>query len=413
MAYRHRIADDILATALEAVGGVVIEGPRASGKTETARHASRSELRLDLPDARQLLAVSPPLALEGAAPRLIDEWQLAPEIWNYVRRAIDDRATKGQFILTGSAMPRDDPSRHPGAGRFVRVRMRPMTLFETGHSTGTISFAEVMQASEVSAADPGLTVVDLAERIVIGGWPANLGLGSRQSQQALVGYLEDVYTVDVPRLDGVRRDPRGLRRLMASLARNVATEVPIEALAADTSGQDGGYVTDTIRAYLDAFERLMVTEDLPAWRPSIRSRARLRASPVRHLVDPSLATAALNAAPARLLKDLRWMGFLYESLVVRDLRVFAAPVNGRLFHYRDSNGLEVDVIVELSNGAWAGFEVKLGAAPIVVDQAAASLLKLAETVTEPPVALAVITGTGYGYRRRDGVTVMPIGALGP
>lgn len=404
--------DAQLTASLEAVGAVVIEGAKAVGKTETGRRAARSEVRVDTVAARQAFAADPGLLLAGATPRLIDEWQVEPELWNYVRHDVDDRQAKGLFILTGSAVPRDDPARHPGAGRFIHLRMRPMTLTETGHSTGAVSLAAVLAGERASAADPGLTVADLAERIVVGGWPANLDLSAVQSMRAISGYIEDVCRVDVQRLDGIRRDPSGVRRLISSLARNIATPASVAALTADANGADGSFLPETISTYLGALDRLMVTEDLPAWKPELRSRARLRATPVRHLSDPSLATAALNANPVRVLHEINWMGFLFESLVLRDLRVHAQPLDGRLFHYRDNNGLEADAIIELPDGRWAAFEIKLGAHPAVVDEAAANLLKLkALVVGGEPVALGVITGTGYSLTRPDGVLQLAVGAL--
>lgn len=412
MDYRPRVLDATLSASLEAVGAVVLEGPKACGKTETARRASRSEVRVDTVAARQAFAAAPDLLLEGATPRLLDEWQVEPDLWNYVRHAVDDRGAKGQFILTGSAVPRDDGTRHAGPGRFIHLRMRPMTLSETGHSTGRVSFAAVLGGEHVAAPDPGLTVPDIAERIVVGGWPGHLGLTPAQALRAMRGYIDDVCRVDVQRLDGVRRDPVGVRRLLSSLARNIATPATIEGLTADTNGSDGGFNSDTIRGYLGSLARLMVTEDAPAWQPELRSRARLRAAPIRHLADPSLAAAALNASPDRVLREIEWMGFLFEALVVRDLRVYAEVLGGQLFHYRDSNGLEADAIIEMPDGRWAGFEIKLGSSPAVVDGAAANLLKLRHLVSGgEPVALAVITGTGYALTRPDGVLQIPIGTL--
>lgn len=413
MDYRPRIIDAQLSAALDAVGAVVLEGPRAVGKTESGRHSARSEVRVDTPAARQAFAVDPGLLLRGATPRLIDEWQTEPDIWNEIRHEVDRRQAKGQFVLTGSAVPRDDPARHPGAGRFIHLRMRPMTLAETGHSIAAVSLAAVLDGQSVSAPDTGLRVADLAERIVVGGWPGHLDLSAAQAMRAMAGYIEDTCRVDLQRLDGVRRDPRSVRRLIDSLARNVATPASLESLAADANGADGTTLPETVGTYLQALDRLMVTEDLPAWKPGLRSRARLRAAAVRHLADPSLATAALNAGPSRLLRDLGWMGFLFESLVVRDLRVYAQPLDGRLYHYRDSNGLDADAIIELQDGRWAAFEVKLGSSPTVVDAAATGLLRLASIVDgPPPAALGVITGTGYSLVRPDGVLQIAIGAFG-
>ncbi len=412
MDYRPRLVDSQLASSLEAVGAVVLEGPKACGKTETGRRAARSEVRVDTLASRQAFAADPRLLLQGATPHLIDEWQVEPELWNYVRHAVDDRQAKGQFILTGSAVPPDDPARHPGAGRFIHLRMRPMTLAETGYSTGSVSLAGVLRGDPVSAPDPGLSVQDIAERIVIGGWPAHLGLSAAQALRAMSGYIEDVCRTDLQRVDGIRRDPAGVRRLMSSLARNIATPASIEALTSDANGADGTLLSETVSGYLAALARLMVTEDLPAWTPALRSRARLRATPVRHLADPSLAAAALNANPARVLREINWMGFLFEALVVRDLRVYAEAGNGQLFHYRDSNGLEADVILELPDGQWAAFEIKLGSTPAVVDRAAANLLKLKSVVAgDGPAVLGVITGTGFALMRPDGVAQIPVGAL--
>jgi len=410
--YRPRVVDLQLTQSLEAIGAVLVEGPRACGKTETARRAARSEVRMDTPAARQTYAVAPALVLDGEPPHLIDEWQVEPDLWNDIRHAVDDRRATGQFILTGSSVPRDDERRHSGAGRFIHVRMRPMTLAEAGYSSGRVSLAAVLGGEHVAAPDPGISVGDLAERIVTGGWPGLLGLTSAQAMRAVEGYLDDVCRVDVQRLDGVRRDPAGVRAVVASLARNVACPVTIESLAADAGGADRTVKTETVRAYLAALDRLMITDDMPAWRPSLRSRTRLRGQTVRHLADPSLATAALNASPARLLRDLNWMGLLFESLVVRDLRVDAQALGGRLFHYRDSLGLEADAIIELPGGDWAAFEIKLGSSPAVVDGAAANLLRLRDRVAgEPPVALGVITAAGFGFTRPDGVHQIPIGAL--
>ena len=360
---------------------------------------------------------SPPirkLLLRGATPRLIDEWQVEPDLWNYVRHAVDDRQASGQFILTGSAVPRDDRARHSGAGRFIRLRMRPMTLSETGHSSMAVSLAKVLAGESVSAPDPGLTVSDIAERIVVGGWPGHLGLSAAQASRVMTGYIEDVCRVDVQRLDGTRRDPDGIRRLFSSLARNIATPATIGTLTADANGADGSYLPETISTYLGALERLMVTEHLPAWQPGLRSRARLRAAPIRHLSDPSLAAASLDANPARIVREIEWMGLLFESLVVRDLRVHAQALDGRLFHYRDSNGLEADAVIELRDGRWAAFEIKLGSSTAVVDEAAANLLKLKEVVAgEAPVALGVITGSGYSFTRPDGVSQIAMGSFGP
>lgn len=416
MSYHPRAVDAELTAALDAVGAVLIEGPKACGKTETARQAARSEVRLDVDEeARLAAATDPALVLPGEAPRLIDEWQLEPALWNHVRRAVDDRQASGQFILTGSAVPPDDSTRHSGAGRFGRLRMRPMTLSEAGHSTGAISFRQLLAGEPVKAADTGHTIERIAELVTIGGWPDNLGRTVEQSQRLVRGYVDQVARTDIMRVDGVRRDPETVSRLMRSLARNVATPASINSLRDDVNGTDGNMKSETVSSYLLALARLMVTEDLPAWRPSIRSRTRLRAAAVRHLVDPSIAVAAMRATPARLLRDLGWLGLLFENLVVRDLRVYAQATDAQVYAYRDETGLEADAIIETSAGEWAAFEVKLGQRE--VDSAAEQLLRLRDRVDTDvagePVALVIVTATGYGYMRKDGVAVVPIGALKP
>jgi uncharacterized protein len=395
---------------------VVIEGPKGCGKTATARQVAASEVLFDVDaNARQAAAIDPALVLDGPTPRLLDEWQIEPAIWNHVRRAIDDRAHPGQFILTGSAVPPDDITRHTGAGRITRLRMRPMSLFELGRSTGQISLDELLKGMVSSSADPGLTVVDLAEEIALGGWPGLRGRSVSDGLLAVRDYLDEIARVDVSRVDAGYRDPTRVTRLLASIARNVATHAAATTLAKDTGGADSPLKDDTAREYLDALERLMIVEDQPAWAPHLRSKHRLRTAPKRHFVDPSLAVAALRATPARLLDDLNLLGFLFESLVVRDLRVYAQAADARVFQYRDSGGLEVDAIVEAGDGRWMAFEVKLGQGQ--VDAAATSLKRFAERIDTAscgsPALLGVIVATGYGYRREDGVAVIPVGALGP
>jgi len=414
--YQPRIVDSELAARLTATGAVAIEGPKACGKTATARQTAASEALLDTDiNARQAAAVDPALVLDGATPRLIDEWKLEPAIWNHVRRAIDDRQKPGQFILAGSAVPADDITRHTGAGRITRLKMRPMTLFELGASSGEISLLQLLAGESVRSADPGLTVVDLAREIAIGGWPGFRGLKVDQALHAVRDYLEEIRRVDVSRLEDRRRDPGKVGQLLRSLARNIGTYAAAATLARDTGGADGPLKDDTVRAYLDALERLMIVEDQPAWAPHLRSRYTLRSAAKRHFVDPSLAMAALRATPERLLDDMKLFGFLFESLVVRDLRVYAQAADARVLQYRDSHGLEVDAIVEVADGRWAAFEIKLG--PGQLDQAAANLQRFARQIDTKrcgsAATLGVIVGTGYGYLREDGIMVIPIGALGP
>lgn len=414
--YCPRVADHELSERLGWSGAVVIEGPRACGKTSTARQVARSEALLDVDDeARHLARLEPAELLVGETPRLIDEWQLEPSVWNHVRRTVDDRQAKGQFILTGSAVPPDDITRHTGAGRFSRLRLRPMSLFELGHATGTVSLSAVLSGGHVRSPAALLTAREVAQVVCVGGWPGHLHSSADEALRANRDYLGEVSRVDVARVNGVRHDPERVDRLMQSLARNVATSASLTTIAADVGGPDSPLAERTARSYLTALERLMLVENQPSWAPHLRSRSRLRSSPKRHFADPSLAVAALQADPEHLIRDITWFGFLFESMVVRDLRVHAQAMDAKVYHYRDNTGLEVDAVVDAGPGRWAAFEVKLGTSRI--DAAAKSLLKFADRVDTDrcgePAALGVIVHSGYGYTRADGVSVIPVGALGP
>ena len=415
--YTRRVADQELKQCLDAAGAVLIEGPRACGKTVTAQQVAASEVLLDVDRrAQDMIAVDPDLVLEGATPRLIDEWQTAPVIWNHVRRAVDARRGKGHFILTGSAVPPDDITRHTGAGRIVRVRLRPMSLFELGRSTGEVSLKSLLERAPVHNPSTDLSVHELAELICVGGWPGHLLSSAEEAMRVNRGYVNDICRADLQRVDGVRRDPERIHRFLQSLARNVATCASVATIARDVSGPDQASMTGhTARSYLTGLQRLMVVEDQPPWAPHLRSRSRLQVSPKRHFVDPSIATAALGAGPEHLLRDFPWFGFLFESLVIRDLRVYAQAMGARVYHYRDHTGLEVDAVVDAGPGRWAAFEIKLGLSRI--DDAARSLLKFADRVDTSrcgePAALGVIVERGFGYVRPDGVSVVPAGALGP
>ena len=415
-AYSPRIVDAELRELLDSAGAVVIEGPKACGKTMTASQRAASCVLLDIDQAaRQVLAVDPGLLLEGARPRLLDEWQVAPELWNQVRRAVDAADQPGQFLLTGSAVPADDACRHTGAGRFAFLRMRPMSLFETGASSGAVSLRQLFAGHGQAVADPGLNVRDLSVLIARGGWPAQQGRSLKAAGRAARDYLEQVRQVDISRVGDRSRDPVRVGALLRSLGRHCATEARRATLAADAGGADGPLDDRTVTDYLQALERLMVIEDQPAWAPHLRSRARLRKAPKRHFVDPSLALAATGASAERLLEDIAWFGQLFESLVIRDLRVLSQPLDGEVLHYRDDYGVEVDAVVQLHDGRWGAIEIKLGESQ--VDAAAASLRRFSEQIDQQrsgsPAFLAVICGKGYGYRRSDGVVVVPVGALGP
>ncbi|MCY3950434.1 MAG: DUF4143 domain-containing protein [Acidimicrobiaceae bacterium] len=414
--YAARVTDAAVAAALEAMPTVVIEGPKGCGKTWTGRRFARSEVLFDRDlNARRSVSVAPGLALEGPEPRLLDEWQLAPEVWNQVRHASDEARRSGRFILTGSAVPADDITRHSGAGRIARVRMRPMSLLETGESTGEVSVGELLDAAPVAAQRPEAQFNDIVDALCRGGWPQLSGRPVAEAQLFLDNYLDDVCRTDVAAVDGVMRDPAGVARLIASMARNVATTASFSKLAAETAG-DQPLNRTTASEYLRALERLFVVEDVPSWRSHLRSRAKLRAAPKRHFVDPSLAVAALGGNPQRLLADLEAVGFLFESLVVRDLRIYSQVNRASVFHYRDSDQLEADVVIEARDGRWIAAEVKLGGERDI-EQAAQSLKRLRDKVDTSrvgePSKLLIITATGYGYDRPDGTSVVPITALGP
>ncbi len=418
MEYWNRIADAEIERRLEAMGAVVVEGPKACGKTATARQHSASEVLLDVDEAaREAIGFDPGLVLEGRTPRLIDEWQLAPEIWNHVRRAIDDRQEPGQFILTGSAVPADDTVRHTGAGRLTRLRMRPMSLFESGASTGEVSISAVLADGLDQGARSRLETGALFELVSLGGWPGHLRRTLSAALQANRDYLEEIRRVDISRLEGVSRDPERVGRFLRSYARNVATHASMATIAADTAGAEGPLRDHTALEYASALTRLMIVEDQPAWAPHLRSKSILRNAPKRHLVDPSLAVAALRAGPDQLRQDLGLFGLLFESLVVRDLRVYAQAADADVYHYRDNTGLEIDAVISSHAGPWAAFEVKLGG-DARIEEASANLLKFRDRVDTgragEPAALGVVVGSGpYAYRRDDGAWVLPIGVLGP
>lgn len=415
--YIPRFADAELASRLRATGAVLVEGPRGCGKTETALRAAKSAVRLDRDlAARRAGTLNPALLLAGERPRLIDEWQLVKDVWNEVRGDVDDHPEEtGRYILTGSAVSSDDKTRHTGGLRFTRLRLRPMSLAESGHSSKAVSLAALFAGGEAKAVDPGLDIRHIAERIVIGGWPALLRRDPADAMVATQGYLDETCRVDLGRLDGPRHDPENVTRVLRSLARNTATEVSARTIASDVAGAEGPIDYHTVIDYIKALTRLFIVEDLPAWLPAMRSRGALRAAVTRHFVDPSLAAAALGAEPERLLNDTETLGFLFESLVIRDLRIYGQAIGATVSHYREAKGVEADAILEMRDGRWAAFEVKLGQGDI--DKGASSLLRVVDHVDTDrhgkPAFMAVVTGWGYAYRRPDGVFVIPIGALAP
>jgi predicted AAA+ superfamily ATPase len=414
--YRPRVADGELATRMRAVGAVLIEGPKACGKTATASRAAATVFDMaGDPTAQASVDLNPAWLFDRQTPILFDEWQVTPALWNQVRRAVDnsDRG-RGLYLLTGSATPNDDVNRHSGAGRIGVLRMRPMSLFESGHSTGQVSLAALLDGERQLGADSGLSVPDLMRRIVIGGWPGLLDAEEADAREWLQGYLRQIIEVDIPSFVG-RRDPRTLERVLASLGRFVAQSPATRSLAADAGGGRGPVPPATIYSHLDALDRLRLLDDSAAWRPHMRSRTRLRTTPTRYFVDPSIGTTALGVTSRDLLDDLKAAGFHFEALVVRDLRIYAQALGGRVDTWRDAEGHEVDAIISFPGRKWAAFEVKMS--PSEVDTAAANLLKFSERVDKEaqgePAALVVITATGAAGQRGDGVHVVPITALAP
>ena len=424
MEYRERLADSLVRRALGTFGAVILQGPRAVGKTTTGLQLSASSVRLDSsPNAARLAEVSPGTVLTGPTPRLVDEWQLAPVLWNAVRHEVDQRGLAGQFILTGSATPADDLTRHSGAGRFQRVTLRPMSLDESGDSIRAVSFHDLFTHADADHATGiaglgGPSVEEYAALIVRGGWPALVIEPSRSPTEYLAGYLDDVARADL-RFAGLSADPIRVGALLRALARNTATEVSATKLSVEAEipapGTANAEVSaQTVRRYIDALTRVFVVEEQPAWAPHLRSKVRLRVQPKWHFVDPSLATAALRAGPGALLGDLEAFGLLFESLAVRDLRIYAQMLGGAVYHYRDSSGLEVDAVVELGDGRWSAFEVKLGGASSI-DDAAASLKQLSAKVSvqraRDLATLNVLTAGAESFTRPDGVNVIALGHL--
>jgi uncharacterized protein len=414
-----RLADARIRDALAAAGAVVLEGPRGIGKTTTGLQFAASSVRLDADVAARAAAmVEPNTILDGPTPRLIDEWQLVPDVWNAVRAAVDLRRAPGQFLLAGSASPTDDITRHTGAGRISRVRLRPLSSTEVGASSGAISLAGLLDRADVDAAPAtGQSYLDTLTHLVRGGWPAARITGTAQAARTFYAdYLDEIVRADVADLRaGNRAAPTRIRRLLLALARSTATRVADTTLGSDVGGAGQPIARGTLQVDLDVLRRVFLLDELPAWSPALSARARLRGAPVRHLADPALAAALLNAGPNDLALDATLAGRLFESLVARDIRVYADRLGASVWSYRDNTNLEVDLVVELRHGSWAAFEVKLNIRE--ADAAAATLRRLAAKVSSAthsaPAALGVIVPTGPAYRRGDGVWVIPLDTLGP
>ena len=414
MRYFNRFADRFLAERLQSSGAVLIEGAKGCGKTETAKRQSASIVNCDADEQIRIkMQIDPKTVLQGKTPLLLDEWQEYPQIWNYVRHEIDARKQKGQFVLTGSATPDENVRRHSGAGRFSVIKMRPMSSFEKGWSSGEVSTSALLAGGVPMSESVSFELGDLAEKITLGGWPGTLEMGDIEGLRFVSDYVSLISEVDISQISSKRRDPYKVMRLFQSLARNISTEANISALSKDAGGSDGDLDDETVSDYMFALERLMAVENLPAWNTHIRSSDSLRKSPKRHFADPSMAVGALGLSIDKLTADLNYFGLLFESLVVRDLRIYAEANGGKAFHYRDSRGLEIDIIIEYADGTYGAFEIKLGIG--AVDAAANNLLKFAAKIdtakTKAPTALTVITGNGFAHRRQDGVNVVPLSTL--
>ena len=419
--YMPRIADRLLAEALEDSGAVLIEGPKWCGKTRLGENAAKSFLYLHDPDMGaeylRLAEIKPSRLLEGDSPRLIDEWQDAPTLWNAVRFTVDKRGGTGHFILTGSTVPRDETpgeaKRHSGTGRIARLKMLPMSLFESGESSGDVSLAALFDEAKDIDGKARLDIDGIAHATCRGGWPEAVATGGPRALRRAKNYLDTLVGDDLQRMEDAPRNPLRARSVLRSLSRNISTLASAKTIMDDMKANDSSISDKTLSEYLNALRRLFVVQDEPAWAPQLRSRAAIRSSAKRQFADPSIAVAALGATPSRLLDDLNTFGFFFESLAIRDLRVYVSALGGEVLHYRDETGLESDAILQLGDGRWAAVEVKLGGRQ--VDEAADNLRSLADKVDTSkcgkPSFLLVLTGTEYAYRRPDGVFVCPLSAL--
>lgn len=418
--YLPRLIDQQVETYLQTFGAVCIEGPKWCGKTWTSAHHSKSAIYIGDPAGnfqnRQLAELSPELVLEGDTPRLIDEWQEVPPLWDAVRYKVDQTSVRGQFILTGSATPNHKGILHSGAGRIGRLRMRPMTLYENGVSSGQVSLEALCQGKLTPVMTGEVSLETLVAAVVRGGWPGSLGLSLAQAALLPLEYLHAIINDDVYRIDGIKRDTAKMRLLLRSLARNESTTATNRTLVRDIKAVDDADIdANTVASYLDIFRRLFLIDDQPPFAANIRSSVRLKQAEKRHLCDPSLACALLGATPASLIGDLETLGFLFEALCERDLRIYAESFGGQMYHYQDYKGQEVDAVIERPDGQWCAIEIKLGAGQI--DAAAANLLKLRAQIADepqgkPPVVCAVVCGmANAAYKRPDGVFVVPLTAL--
>lgn len=420
--YRPRLADKTLQRKLKGKGAVLIQGPKWCGKTTTAEQMAKSILYMSKPDdvKSNLIAadINPSKLLEGDIPRLIDEWQIAPKLWDAVRFEVDHRKGMGQFILTGSAVPPDDDEIfHTGTGRFAWIKMRPMSLFESGESSGEISLKAMFDQPEQILAENLIDDIDkLAFLICRGGWPGAIDMEDEIALDQAFDYYDAVVNTDISSVDNVKRDSERAKRLMKSYARHQGTQTAYTVLRDDILANEAENLTeDTVYSYTNALRKIFVIEDMPAWNPNLRSKTAIRTSDTRYFTDPSIATASLGLGPNDLVKDLNTMGLFFETMCIRDLRVYAESIDGEVYHYRDKSGLECDAVIHLRNGSFGLIEIKLGGDHLI-EEGAENLKKFSKKIDtskmKAPAFMMVLTGTGkYAYRREDGVYVVPVGCL--
>ena len=419
--YRNRVVDAILQEKLEGKGAVLIEGPKWCGKTTTAEQIAKSVLYMDDPQSKEqnvnMAALNPKRLLSGETPRLIDEWQIAPKLWDAIRFEVDHRDDLGQFVLTGSAVPPDTKEiTHSGTGRFSWLMMRPMSLYESGESTGEVSLSRLFEGKGEVDGESKLDLERIAFLICRGGWPRSIDMRDKIALNQAIDYYDAVVHSDINRADGVEKDPERVKRLMRSLARNQGQQIANTAIAADIAVNDESTINqETVAGYISALKKIFVVEDMPAWNPNLRSKSAIRTSDTRYFVDASIAAAALGIGPNDLINDLNTMGFLFETMCVRDLRVYAEALGGSVYHFRNKAGLECDAVVHLRNGSYGLIEIKLGGEKLI-REGVETLTSLTESIDtskmkEPAFRMILTAADQYAYRREDGICIVPVGCL--
>ena len=419
--YRNRVVDSILQEKLEGKGAVLIEGPKWCGKTTTAEQIAKSVLYMDDPQSKEqnvnMAALNPKRLLSGETPRLIDEWQIAPKLWDAIRFEVDHRDDLGQFVLTGSAVPPDTKEiTHSGTGRFSWLMMRPMSLYESEESTGEVSLSRLFEGKGEVDGESKLDLERIAFLICRGGWPRSIDMRDKIALNQAIDYYDAVVHSDINRADGVEKNPERVKRLMRSLARNQGQQIANTAIAADIAANNESTINqETVAGYISALKKIFVVEDMPAWNPSLRSKSAIRTSDTRYFVDASIAAAALGIGPNDLINDLNTMGFLFETMCVRDLRVYAEALGGSVYHFRNKAGLECDAVVHLRNGSYGLIEIKLGGEKLI-REGVETLTSLTESIDtskmkEPAFRMILTAADQYAYRREDGIFIVPVGCL--